>query len=61
VKDVLEALPHESIGGLIHVDMPAEERSIYLLTRLPETAASWVVPEGNRRAAPTVQLDLLAG
>jgi hypothetical protein len=43
------------------VDMPAEERSIYLLTRLPETAATWVVPEGNRRSAPTVQLDLLAG
>lgn len=61
VKDVLEALPHESIGGLTHVDMPAEERSIYLLTRLPETAATWVVPEGNRRSAPTVQLDLLAG
>lgn len=61
VKDVLEALPHESIGGLIHVAMPAEERSLYLLTRLPETAATWLVPEDNRRSAPTVQLDLLAG
>lgn len=61
VQQALEVLPHESIGGLIQVGMPTDERSIYLLTRLPETAAYWVIPEGERRATPTVQLELLAG
>lgn len=61
VQEALAALPHQTVGGLIQVDVPADEGSIYLLTRLHETAACWVIPEGDRRATPTVQLELLAG
>lgn len=60
LQKALDALPHENIGGLIQMGMPEDEGSIYLLTRLADSAAYWVIPEGDFRSAPTVQLDLLA-